>query len=1173
MENTTVLNKQPDISVIIPIYNVAEYLKQCLDSIVNQTKDNLEVIMIDDGSVDSSADIAKEYELKYDYFHYYYEENAGLGHARNYGVTLATGKYITFVDSDDIVVRNAYEKMFVLAEKNKSDMAVCNVARFNSKKFSYSNLHRIAFTNLEQKTHITKNHRLLYDTTSWNKLILKSFWDKHGFKFPENILYEDIPVTLPMHFLADNVSMLGSIGYLWRQRDGATKSITQNISDMKNLTDRLAVLKMVDDFFSKNCTDKELLLSKQIKACEIDLIIFVNACNKMPREQAEKVLALLREYIESSVSEEAFDRLNVIHRQKLECVLNGDLDGLINILEHQSADYYNAPIDENDGKFTIRLNDSVYTTKNKDMSRELTVTEPRKYINDIIIDSEKIIIFGHIYFPKINISNFSQQKVCAYLYNELTDVRTPLETEPVFNYELTETRGLLFNSETGEKTEYNYDCTGFRITLDLNTLDINENNMGINKILMEYENRLAKGRLYLGNTTPNIRKKTNANTLLVNQSLARIYYSYFNEIEILISREENFAQEVICKENQVLCRLEKDESKIFAKCAKDEEKICFIKSGPCTFYAPIHLFENDKKYDLFIEKAHSSEQNLLSRKKKITAANLDDRACIIRSNRTHCVNINFVENATLADEVTLDGNIVSIKTSKALSRDENTVIKDAVICIDNHFLQKKDILSKSKCTLKNDRLVCRFKIDFNDENMKRNFYQSTRTVFIEYRTENGEILRDYIYSSKYFNFKMSFETLKIDFYRYMMGYINIKLEQVWKEEENTAQKRKALTFENYPRYRQEKIHPKRIMFESMWGSKYSCNPQQLYEYIDKNYPEYECIWSLKDARTPIKGNGIRVRRGSQEYFYYLATSKYFINNVNFEDAYEKRDGQIEIQTMHGTPLKTLGLDVESDFPTQSSIDRYVRKNARWDYLVVQGRFMRDKAYSCFKFDKKVLCCGYPRTDKLFNKNPDKIQNLKKKLHLPPDKKIILYTPTWRVKNKFDMQLDLEKMRETLSDEYVLLIRLHHFSSSGYTIPADDKFIFNFNSYGYVEDLYMLSDILITDYSSVMFDYALLGKPMLFFTYDLEDYRENLRGIYVDIEKEAPGPLVFDTDGVINAIVNIDSEMKKYRKKIEAFHQKYLTYENPDSCQKIVSKVFKETPVKRKLKKLIKKVKA
>lgn len=97
----------------------------------------------------------------------------------------------------------------------------------------------------------------------------------------------------------------------------------------------------------------------------------------------------------------------------------------------------------------------------------------------------------------------------------------------------------------------------------------------------------------------------------------------------------------------------------------------------------------------------------------------------------------------------------------------------------------------------------------------------------------------------------------------------------------------------------------------MWGTKFSCNPRYLYEYIDKNHPDYTCIWSLKDECIPITGNGVRVRRLSWKYLYYMARAKYFVNNVNFADSYEKRKGQIEVQTMHGTPLKTIGLDVQA----------------------------------------------------------------------------------------------------------------------------------------------------------------------------------------------------------------------------------------------------------------------
>jgi CDP-glycerol glycerophosphotransferase len=380
--------------------------------------------------------------------------------------------------------------------------------------------------------------------------------------------------------------------------------------------------------------------------------------------------------------------------------------------------------------------------------------------------------------------------------------------------------------------------------------------------------------------------------------------------------------------------------------------------------------------------------------------------------------------------------------------------------------------------------------------------------------------------------------------------------QKWLEDENTANKRKNIVYEKYPEYMKEPINRKRIVFASMWGKKYSCNPQHLYEYIDKNYPDYECIWIFEDQYRPIRGNGKRVRIGSKEYYYYMATAKYFVNNVNFSDEYIKRKGQIELQTMHGTPLKTLGLDVVEDFPTEYYREKYLKKTARWNYLISQGEFVKNKAYSMFHFKKKVLKTGYPRTDFLFNVTPEEIKKIKKKLGLPLNKKIILYTPTWRKKNRFDMEMDIQKMKEALSDEYILLIRIHHLCGTNYDFEVDNKFSFDLTSYNTIEDLYLIADLLITDYSSVMFDYALLNRPMIFYTYDFDDYSENLRGLYVDFQKEAPGPIVYDTDTIIENIKNIDKHYETYKDRIEAFISKYLTYENGESCKKVVKAFLK-----------------
>ena len=147
--------------------------------------------MIDDGSTDRSGEIGEEYAKTHKRFEYHRIENQGLGHARNYAMQFVKGKYFTFIDSDDIIAPDAYQNMFEAAEKEGAQFAICNVARFNSKKTWISALHERVFKQLGTTAQITKDPELINDTISCNKLILKSFWDKHNFKFPENILYDN----------------------------------------------------------------------------------------------------------------------------------------------------------------------------------------------------------------------------------------------------------------------------------------------------------------------------------------------------------------------------------------------------------------------------------------------------------------------------------------------------------------------------------------------------------------------------------------------------------------------------------------------------------------------------------------------------------------------------------------------------------------------------------------------------------------------------------------------------------------------------------------------------------------------------------------------------------------------------------------------------------------------
>ncbi|MCQ2563571.1 MAG: CDP-glycerol glycerophosphotransferase family protein [Mogibacterium sp.] len=361
--------------------------------------------------------------------------------------------------------------------------------------------------------------------------------------------------------------------------------------------------------------------------------------------------------------------------------------------------------------------------------------------------------------------------------------------------------------------------------------------------------------------------------------------------------------------------------------------------------------------------------------------------------------------------------------------------------------------------------------------------------------------------------------------------------------------------EKYRGFRNEPIKENCIVFESLWGRNYSCSPAAFYEFIIENHPEYECVWFLNDADTPVKGNAKKVERKTEEFYRYLATAKYFVYNTNLPLSFVKREGQVIIQTMHGTPFKTFGLDVKDEISTDKERLRAVKRAAMWDYLVAQGEFTKRMAWRWFRYRNNVLETGYPRTDRLFHTDEDAASGLREEMGIPEDKKVILYAPTWRDLDRFDMELDIEAMRNALSDEYVLLIRPHYFVAEYYKVPEDGKFIFDAGNVSTIEDLFPVTDVLITDYSSVMFDFSLTGKPMVFYAYDLKEYTENTRGSYFDISTEAPGCLALTTDEVIDSIENLDSFYDIHGERIQAFCKKYLTYENGKSSEIIFDKVF------------------
>ncbi|MGB8002275.1 MAG: CDP-glycerol:glycerophosphate glycerophosphotransferase, partial [Anaerobacillus sp.] len=360
------------------------------------------------------------------------------------------------------------------------------------------------------------------------------------------------------------------------------------------------------------------------------------------------------------------------------------------------------------------------------------------------------------------------------------------------------------------------------------------------------------------------------------------------------------------------------------------------------------------------------------------------------------------------------------------------------------------------------------------------------------------------------------------------------------------------------------MQEKTIVFESFLGKNYSDSPKNIYEDLISDHKDYKYIWVFANPGKDIPGNAKQVKRLSLAYFYYMARAKYWVSNSRIPKALKKREGNVYLQTWHGTPLKRLVFDmndVHSANPNYKS--DFYEQSRRWDYLVSANSYSSEIFKRAFKFENRMFEYGYPRNDILHSGNKMKLmETLKQQLNIPLGKKIILYAPTWRDdeyykpgKYKFSLRFDLERLQRELGDEYVVLLRTHYFIADHINTEDFEGFAYNVSKYDDIAELYLISDMLITDYSSVFFDFANLKRPILFFTYDLEKYRDTLRGFYIDMESELPGPLVFTNDEIIDSIRNIDKVQEQYKEKYNDFYDRFCGWENGNASKKISGEVF------------------
>src|SRR4051795_5768452 len=331
----------PRLSVIVPVYNVEDYLEECLDSVVAQTFSDYECVMVDDGSTDASAAIAERCAVRDERFRLVSQENGGLSKARNTGIDHSSGELLVFLDSDDVLPANAYELLVGALDQSGSDFATGNVYRLTRFAVTQARYVAKAFEETRLKTHVTKLRPLLADRTAWNKVFRRSFWDKHGFRFPEGRTYEDTPITIPAHFLARWVDVIADPVYYWRIRDSGGLSITQRKFEPQALIDRLTSIQEVSEHLaadgprgSKRWYDESVVAD--------DLRYYVNSLDTADEAYRELFLDRVNAFLDGA-SDAIYKPLPAIERLKWHFVRRRMMPELLEVVRFQKEEIFRTP--------------------------------------------------------------------------------------------------------------------------------------------------------------------------------------------------------------------------------------------------------------------------------------------------------------------------------------------------------------------------------------------------------------------------------------------------------------------------------------------------------------------------------------------------------------------------------------------------------------------------------------------------------------------------------------------------------------------------------------------------------------------------------------------------------------------------------------------------------------
>ena len=1142
----------PLVSVVVPIYNVASYLSPCLESLASQSHQDLEVIVVDDGSTDESPAIARNFVERDPRFRLVHQENAGLGAARNTGFEHATGEFLAFVDGDDLVPPEAYWSLLRALLQTGSDFASGNVRRFTPFRTVRESFLGQTFDRTRLRTHVTRFPRLLLDRTAWNKLFRRSFWDRHSFRFPEGVLYEDIPVTLPAHFVADSVDVLQDLVYLWRLREGADLSITDRRTDVQALRDRVGAVDYVSRFLAeRGLKFSKLLYDRNVLAQ--DLAYFMAVLPAASEEFRVTFVDLANDFLERADSF-AFDQPLAVDRLKWQLLRRRALPELLEALRFEREDLAGTPPlrigrhwfgdypFRNDPR--LALPNSLYRLDDEFM----TIAG----VEEIALDGDAVRISGYAYIDLIGAPETGAQRVRLVARRRgWPPAKVSFETREVVRPDL--------NPRSAQQL-VSLEFAGFTAELKLSELGRREGTWDIAAVVRT-EGRVRRNRRWnrgsLMAVSPVERRIEDGRLLRLELSpggglTARIVAAR------AVVEAWRVDEGVLQLEGELL--------------GTGSGQARLLIGGASASTLPVHVHRADGKTTFLarVPLAELSEDELDIQIRwgqvhvPVELPPAAQRALPV-SSRPVIARAEWSPEGTLHLSGSVSSGVDDFQLElAALGRPHHYPVGSLSASGDGAF--QIEVTPAAVRSLAGEHPLA-------EGTWELLFSRRGATQEAPIRPRFGRELMATLplttsVGLKRFHFGVSEE-----------GYPVIAAERDLEEGERGGLAQRCLRRSFYPGARTGALRDA-ILYECFGGREYSDNPRAVYEELRRRQAPLEHLWVVRDGACAVPEGAVAIRAHSRAYYESYAQARYVVANDHWPRWCQRRPDQVWVQTWHGAPLKLQGRELEERPPAVRELRRALAQDPNnWRYVVSPGAFATSILEASFAPAGEVLETGLPRTDLLLGGNrEERAAEVRERLGLG-ERTVVLYAPTYRddldyaigrkphlprdrptYQSDLDYldgyrlgaTLDLAALAAALGDQYAVLFHKH---ARVVSTPAGLGDARDVSGYPDGLELLLVADVLVTDYSSWIFDFAATGRPIVLFAPDFEEYRDQIRGLHVDLMDEGPGPVVSTTDEVIEAVRDLEGVQTRLQQRYESFVAVYCPLADGRASSRVVERVF------------------